>query len=102
MICIGKARQQPGLLLFWGFIAVDSVFSLCDNFYLRNVFIYPGKDLIMEQHIVTITVKTHGEDCEMSDAEILKWYKEKVDGLFDKTYGTPEITVDLKRNKTEE
>ena len=51
----------------------------------------------MEEQTVTITVKTKGEKCEMTDAEIEKWYKEHVAGLFDPAYGTPEITVNVKR-----
>ena len=28
----------------------------------------------MEEHIVTISVITDGEKCEMSDSEIIDWY----------------------------
>ena len=51
----------------------------------------------MEEQIVTITVKTKGEKCEMSDTEIKDWYASHVAKLFDPAYGTPEIQVDLKR-----
>ncbi|MCR5467676.1 MAG: hypothetical protein K6F37_01835 [Lachnospiraceae bacterium] len=55
----------------------------------------------MEKQTITVTIKTQGENCEMTDAEIKKWYEEKIAGLFNPEYGTPEITVDLKREITE-
>ncbi len=51
----------------------------------------------MEEQIITITVKTKGEKCEMSDKEIRRWYETHVAGLFDPAYGTPEITVSVVR-----
>lgn len=56
-------------------------------------------ELAMEEQIVKITIKTKGEECEMNDAEIKAWYKEKVLGLFNPAYGTPEIKVELERKK---
>ncbi|MBQ7669757.1 MAG: hypothetical protein IJS45_03440 [Clostridia bacterium] len=55
-----------------------------------------------EEQTVTITVKTKGEVCEMSTAEIKAWYEEKVAGLFNPEFGTPEITVNVKRKKRAE
>ena len=55
----------------------------------------------MEEQIVTITVRTKGEICEMSDGEIREWYAANIAKLFNTAYGTPEITVELERNKTE-
>ena len=54
---------------------------------------------IMEKQVVTITIKTEGDVCQMSDAEIKDWYKEKVASLFNPDYGTPEIDVTLERKK---
>ena len=51
----------------------------------------------MEEQIVTITVKTRGETCEMQDAEIKKWYEKSVAGLFDPAFGTPSISVEVRR-----
>ncbi len=51
----------------------------------------------MEEQIITITVKTRGEICELSDSEIKEWYETNVAKLFDPAYGTPEITVKVKR-----
>ena len=51
----------------------------------------------MEEQVITITVKTRGDVCEMSDAEIKAWYESHVAGLFDPAYGTPEIDVQVKR-----
>jgi len=51
----------------------------------------------MEEQIVTITVKTRGEKCEMTDEQIRAWYESHVAKLFDPAYGTPEIKVELKR-----
>ena len=54
----------------------------------------------MEKQTVTITIQTQGETCEMTDEEIKAWYAENVAKLFDPAYGTPAITVELKREKT--
>ena len=51
----------------------------------------------MEKQIVTVTIKTEGEKCEMSDSEIRAWYKDKIASLFNPAYGTPEIEVKLTR-----
>ena len=51
----------------------------------------------MEEQIITVTVVTKGDPCELSDAEIKAWYAERVASLFGPQWGTPEITVDVKR-----
>ena len=51
----------------------------------------------MEEQIVTVKIRTKGEKCEMSDAEIKNWYASHVAKLFDPAYGTPEIEVELER-----
>lgn len=51
----------------------------------------------MEEQIVTVRIRTSGETCEMTDGEIIAWYREKIAGLFNPAYGTPEIEVTLKR-----
>ena len=51
----------------------------------------------MEKQVITITVKTEGENCEMSDREIREWYESHVASLFNPEFGTPEITVELER-----
>ena len=51
----------------------------------------------MEEQIITVTVKTQGEPCALTDAEIRAWYENRIAALFDPQWGTPEITVDVKR-----
>ena len=51
----------------------------------------------MEEQIVTVTIRTKGDVCELSDKEIREWYRAHVAKLFDPAFGTPEITVDLQR-----
>lgn len=51
----------------------------------------------MEEQVITVVIKTKGEACRLSDAEILDWYRSRIAGLFDPTYGTPEIAVQLER-----
>ncbi len=51
----------------------------------------------MEEQIITITVRTKGEKCEMSDAEIREWYEANIAKLFNPEYGTPEISVNVLR-----
>ena len=53
----------------------------------------------MEEQTVTITVRTKGENCEMTDQEIRKWYEDSVAGLFNPAYGTPEISVKVERKQ---
>ena len=53
----------------------------------------------MEEQIITITVKTNGEKCEMSDAEIKEWYESNILKMFNRDYGTPEVSVDVKRTE---
>ena len=55
----------------------------------------------MEKQIITITVKTEGEKCIMTDSEIREWYETHIAGLFNPEYGTPEITVDVVRRKVD-
>ena len=53
----------------------------------------------MEEQIITVTIRTKGEKCELNDEEIRQWYASHIAQLFDPAYGTPEITVDVKRNE---
>ena len=50
-----------------------------------------------EEQIITITVKTEGEKCEMTDEQIREWYETNVAKLFDPAYGTPRIDVKVER-----
>lgn len=58
-----------------------------------------GKGETMEEQIITITVKSRGETCEMTDGQIREWYEQKIAALFDPKWGTPEITVEVKRKQ---
>ena len=51
----------------------------------------------MEKQTVTVTIRTSGEKCQMTDEEIIAWYKQQIAGLFNPEYGTPEIEVRLDR-----
>lgn len=51
----------------------------------------------MEEQIITVTIKTKGEKCELTTEEIRAWYEKHVAGLFNPAFGTPEITVDVVR-----
>ena len=53
----------------------------------------------MEKQIVTITVITEGDKCDMLDQEIIDWYQTHVAGLFNPEYGTPQISVMLERTE---
>ncbi|MBQ2201826.1 MAG: hypothetical protein II412_04585 [Clostridia bacterium] len=54
----------------------------------------------MEEQRITITVKSKGEPCELTDEQIKVWYAERIAALFDPKWGTPKITVDVKRKQT--
>ena len=58
-----------------------------------------GKGERMEEQIITVTIRTKGDPCKLSDAEIKDWYENRIAALFDPKWGTPEITVDVKRNQ---
>ena len=51
----------------------------------------------MEEQTITITIRTKGEKCVMTDAEIKEWYEENVKKIFNPAYGTPEISVKVER-----
>lgn len=51
----------------------------------------------MEEQRITITVKSKGEPCELTVAEIKAWYEARIAALFDPKWGTPEITIDVER-----
>ncbi|MBS7262518.1 MAG: hypothetical protein KIG36_02800 [Eubacteriales bacterium] len=53
----------------------------------------------MEEQIITVTIKTRGEKCELTDAEIKAWYESHIAKLFNPEYGTPEITVKVVRTE---
>ena len=53
----------------------------------------------MEEQVIKVTIRTKGEKCQMSDAEIKAWYEKNIAGLFDPAFGTPEIEVELKRTE---
>ncbi len=53
----------------------------------------------MEEQIITVKIITKGEKCVMTDSEIRQWYGEKIAGLFNPEYGTPEITVNVERRE---
>lgn len=53
----------------------------------------------MEKQIVSITVITEGDKCEMSDHEIVNWYQTHIASLFNPQYGTPQISVTLERTE---
>ena len=51
----------------------------------------------MEDQLITITIKTTGETCEMNTEQIRAWYQQHIEKLFNPEYGKPEITVDVRR-----
>ncbi|MBP3729187.1 MAG: hypothetical protein J6H18_02815 [Lachnospiraceae bacterium] len=53
----------------------------------------------MEIHGIEIKITTKGEVCELKGEEIRRWYEEKIRGLFDPAYGTPEIEVRVKKRE---
>lgn len=56
-----------------------------------------GSDARREEQTVTITVKTEGEPCELTDEQIGDWYKQKIAALFDPKWGAPAIAVKVER-----
>ena len=54
----------------------------------------------MEEIITaTVTIVTSGEPCEMDDASLKDWYETHIASLFDPRYGTPEICVEVSRER---
>ena len=52
----------------------------------------------MEERITaTVTIVTQGERCKLDEAALKEWYLTHIAGLFDPAYGTPKITVEVKR-----
>ena len=36
----------------------------------------------MEEQVITVTIRTKGDVCVLSNEEIAKWYKENIEKLF--------------------
>lgn len=53
----------------------------------------------MEEQVITVTIRTKGDVCVLSNEKIAQWYKENIAKLFNKEFGTPEIEVDVKKIK---
>lgn len=53
----------------------------------------------MEEQIITVTIRTKGEKCRMTDDEIKEWYEKNIARLFDPEYGTPEIEAEVRRTE---
>ena len=53
----------------------------------------------MEKQVISITITTEGEKCEMSTEEIKKWYESSVAKMFNAEYGTPKIEVSVSREE---
>ena len=51
----------------------------------------------MEEQRITITIKTTGEKCQLTDEEIRQWYASAMRSALNPAFGTPEITVDVQR-----
>ena len=51
----------------------------------------------MEKQIITVTITTSGETCEMTDEQIREWYETSIAKLFNPAYGTPEIRAEVRR-----
>ena len=57
----------------------------------------------MEERITaTVTSVTQGERCKLDEAALKEWYLTHIAGLFDPAYGTPKITVEVKREDISE
>ena len=57
------------------------------------------KGAAMEEQIIRITIRSKGERCELSDAELKAWYEQKIAAFFDPKLGMPEINVDVERKQ---
>ena len=51
----------------------------------------------MEEQRITITVKTCGDPCRMTDEEIRDWSASAMRSALNPAFGTPEISVDVQR-----
>lgn len=51
----------------------------------------------MEEQLVTITIKTFGEKCQLTDEQIRRWYASAMRNAMNPACGTPEITVEVQR-----
>lgn len=60
------------------------------------------KDACMfEQQTVTVTIRTWGKACELSDEQIATWYRDGIESLLDPNIGSHEITVSVERKPIE-
>lgn len=52
---------------------------------------------LYEEHTVSVTIRTRGEACEMTDEEIAEWYRNAIDSLLDPHIGEHEVSVRVER-----
>ena len=66
---------------------------------VTNAELMPNTEMAKgtKKDLSVLDIKQTAEKCEMTDAEIKRWYETKIAGLFDPRYGTPEIEVQLER-----
>ena len=95
--------------------AYDQRFEVGDRItvsYVRNMLFsvqkhVPGKDgkpeqpLKREEQTVTVTIRTWGDKCELSDDEIREWYEDRIETLFEPNIGGHEIDVEISRRTIE-
>ena len=63
-------------------------------FEARKLF---KKENVMEEQIITVTIKTKGETCNLTDEQIKAWYETAIKNIFNPEYGTPDIDVKVER-----
>ena len=83
----GNGSEYSGLPSVYGFgIVLQEVRNMTDQCRKPT-----------EEQVVTITVRTRGDVCDLTDEQITAWYREHVDALLDPTIGRHEITVSVSR-----
>ena len=51
----------------------------------------------MEKQKISIVITTEGDKCEMTTEEIKEWYENNLLKMFNLSYGTPSIDVNVER-----
>ncbi len=110
VMCIKDGEAEVSLLvrekkLFDNFQPGDVLkFSYGGDYLIRGSILHSQetekqkiKKNETEQQTVTVTIRTRGEKCELTDEQIQGWYRDQIESLLDPNIGEHDISVAVER-----
>lgn len=110
VLCIRDGEEEIALLvwekaLFDAFQPGDTLRFSCGGEYLIHGTVLRSPksaerkpaNAETEQQTVTVTIRTRGGKCELTDEQIQGWYRDRIEALLDPDIGEYDISVAVKR-----